>query len=302
MAGFLANLEKYTRFLAISVSVGGVEISIGNILITAALLCGLVLVILEAQRQKDSPNTYMCGFILALLGGAAGARAYYLFFTDGVDAFSGWQQFLDIREGGLSLLGGIIGAIILIWIFCWIFGTSFGRIADALTAGLLIALVVGDVCCIAKSESYFYEAVWCFLVLLYLLVRIRRRKYDGEIFVIGIAAYSACKIVLERLYGDGLFIPDTELPVSLIVAAGLFVLSLIIAVTRGTLAGRRKEVDKKRKEARYAERDNLQENETEPVNIEELNAEIEKEKEKESNVEISDENNSKEKASGEKTP
>lgn len=281
MAGFLANLEKYTKFLSLSVSVSGFRVSVGNLVIILAFLFGLVTVILEAKRQKDSPNIYVCGFILALLGGAAGARVYYLFFRDGqgLDAFAGWKQFVDIREGGLSVLGGVLGGIILVLILCWLLGTSFGRVADALTLGLLIALVVGDICCLAQGESYFYEAVWSLLVLLYLLVLIRRRKYDGEIFVKGLVAYSACKVVLEWFYGDGLLIPETELPVSLIVAAALLVLSLIVAVTRGVMAGRRKEVDKKRKEARYAERDNAQENmETEPVNIEELNAEIEKAK------------------------
>ena len=75
---------------------------------------------------------------------------------------------------------------------------------------------------------FFYESIWCLLLLLILLLYTWRKKFEGEIFLRYLAGYGLGKCVIEWLRTDKLYIPKTKIPVSLLVSATLFlILSLI---------------------------------------------------------------------------
>ena len=86
---------------------------------------------------------------------------------------------------------------------------------------------------------FFYESIWCLLLLLILLLYTWRKKFEGEIFLRYLAGYGLGKCVIEWLRTDKLYIPKTKIPVSLLVSAALFLICGIVATVRRILSKRR---------------------------------------------------------------
>ena len=98
---------------------------------------------------------------------------------------------------------------------------------------------------------FFYESIWCLLLLVFLLIYNRRKSFQGELFLRYLAGYGLGKAVIEWLRTDTLYIPNTKIPVSLIVSVALFLICEIVAAVRHRLARKRQILMKQQKEARY---------------------------------------------------
>lgn len=99
---------------------------------------------------------------------------------------------------------------------------------------------------------FFYESIWCLLLLLILLLYTWRKKFDGEIFLRYLAGYGLGKCVIEWLRTDKLYIPKTKIPVSLLVSVALFLICGIVATVRRILSKKREKVSRRRREERNA--------------------------------------------------
>jgi len=99
---------------------------------------------------------------------------------------------------------------------------------------------------------FFYESIWCLLLLLILLLYTWRKKFEGEIFLRYLAGYGLGKWVIEWLRTDKLYIPKTKIPVSLLVSAALFLICGIVATVRRILSKKREKVSRRRREERNA--------------------------------------------------
>ena len=99
---------------------------------------------------------------------------------------------------------------------------------------------------------FFYESIWCLLLLLILLLYTWRKKFEGEIFLRYLAGYGLGKCVIEWLRTDKLYIPKTKIPVSLLVSAALFLICGIVATVRRILSKKREKVSRRRREERNA--------------------------------------------------
>lgn len=137
------NLQIYFGYVGRSVSVLGFEITIYGLLIAAGMLLGLLFVLSQARRQNENQNLYLEMLIPALLGGIIGARALYVAFNWGLFSGLSAAEICDVRNGGMSLYGGILGGALCSALFCRIRKISFARMADTASMGLLIAQIIG---------------------------------------------------------------------------------------------------------------------------------------------------------------
>lgn len=93
---------------------------------------------------------------------------------------------------------------------------------------------------IQVHPTFLYESLWCLSVLVLLLLYRRRKKFDGEIFLLYLLGYGFGRFWIEGLRTDQLLLPGTELPVSRLLAGALVIVSLlIILVKRGMLRSQR---------------------------------------------------------------
>ena len=106
------------------------------------MLLGLIFVLRQAKAQNENQNLYLEMMIPAMLGGVIGARAF-MFCSTGIFQRTERRRICDIRNGGMSLYGGILGGALLAALYCRIRKVSFQRMADTASMGLLITQIIG---------------------------------------------------------------------------------------------------------------------------------------------------------------
>lgn len=121
---------------------GKFDIAFYGIIIGIGMLTALLVVERNAVRHNEDPSVFYDFFILAVIAGIIGARAYYVAFE--------WDYYKDdilkiinIRQGGLAIYGGIIGGVIAALVFCRMRNYPFLKLADGSVLGILTGQVIG---------------------------------------------------------------------------------------------------------------------------------------------------------------
>lgn len=78
---------------------------------------------------------------------------------------------------------------------------------------------------IQVHPTFFYESCWCLFLLLFLLWYGRKKRFDGEIFLLYLLGYGAGRVWIEGLRTDQLKWPGTDVAVSQVLAVILILLS-----------------------------------------------------------------------------
>jgi phosphatidylglycerol:prolipoprotein diacylglycerol transferase len=119
--------------------------------------------------------------------------------------------------------------------------------------------------------AFLYEILWCLILLFALLILRRKKRFSGEIFMRYLAGYGFVRFFIEWIRTDQLWIPQTTIPISMVLSAVLFVFcSISVSVSR-SMAKKRSEARKRRRqeieEQKAAEREQEDDG---PVDIEAL--------------------------------
>lgn len=85
--------------------------------------------------------------------------------------------------------------------------------------------IVKGVPYIQVHPTYLYESLWCLMVLVLLLLYRRHKRFEGEVFLLYVLGYGLGRIWIEGLRTDQLLIPNTEIPVSQVLAGGAIIVS-----------------------------------------------------------------------------
>src|SRR5579883_2424590 len=99
----------------------------------------------ELTRKKMDPNMGSTITLLALVGGLAGAKLFYLF--ENMDEFERGFFHAVFSPAGLTFYGGLIVAILLIVGYVKLKKVSFLRIADTVAPALILAYGIGRIGC-----------------------------------------------------------------------------------------------------------------------------------------------------------
>lgn len=228
---------------------------------------GVLLAVLYAMRRAkdfgltgdDILNMLLVGLPCAIVG----ARLYYVIFE--WDRFFGagipWYQFLNLREGGLAIYGGIIGASLALILYC---GLSKKRRAqmlpsfDIIGLGLLIGQAIGrwgnffnreahggvtnsflrmgiieNGQLIYVHPTFLYESLWNLIGLALIHFLSKKRKFDGQVFLYYIIWYGLGRAWIEGLRTDSLYwgpfrVSQVLAAVSCLLAVGVLLYVLLV--------------------------------------------------------------------------
>ncbi len=201
----------------------------------AIIACGFLLAVWYCfSRCREfgiSQDDLLDTILWAVPLGIVGARAYYVIFYGNYDSF--WDM-CKIWEGGLAIYGGVIAATITVFIVCRIKKISPFAMLDIAGFGLLIGQSVGrwgnftnreafgyetDVFCrmgltyadgrtIYVHPCFLYESLWnaVGLLLLHILSKKTRRRFDGQYFLCYLGWYGLGRVWIEGLRTDSLYI------------------------------------------------------------------------------------------------
>lgn len=183
------------------------------------------------------------------------ARLYYVIFNFSLYKNDPWE-ILKIWNGGLAIYGGIIGAVLAVVIYCKVKKIPAGAMLDVGGLGLMIGQAIGrwgnftnreaygsvtDIFCkmglttsqgtIYVHPTFLYESLWNFIGFIFLHFWSKKhRRYDGQVFTMYIAWYGLGRFFIEGLRTDSLYIPETSIRVSQLLAALTFILAVCLFV------------------------------------------------------------------------
>ena len=219
------------------------------------IACGFVLAVIYAMvRAKQfglNDDNILDMLFAAVPTAIICARLYYCIFY--------WELYADdpismlyIWEGGLAIYGGVIGAVAAVAVFCKVKKMPIGPMLDVGGLGLFIGQMVGRWGNFMNREAFgavtdsflkmgledaagqvtyyhptfLYESVWNLVGFIGLHFYSKRRKFDGEVFLLYVAWYGLGRAWIEGLRTDSLYLFGTGIRVSQLVAIVSFVAAL----------------------------------------------------------------------------
>ena len=223
---------------------------------------GFLLAVLYAmKRNKEfgySQDDLLDILMIAAPLGIIGARLYYCFFYDAEYYLSHPVEILYIWNGGLAIYGGIIcglGAATVVSLVKKIkplavldvasigfpigqaigrWGNFFNREAFGAPTTLpwRMSLYQGGVW-ITAHPCFLYESLWNLLGVLLLHLASKKRKFDGQIFLMYLAWYGLGRGLIEGLRTDSLYLPGTNLRISQALAFITFLVAVVLLIWLG---------------------------------------------------------------------
>ena len=236
------HLGIYLEHVGKNFTVFGISIAYYGVIIAVGMLAGILLATYEAKRTGQNPDDYfdlaIIAIICSVIGGVIAAIITAVVFAK-VKGLS-FPRLADTAGLGL-ILGQIIGR--------W--GNFFNREAfGGYTDGLLAMQLpvsavrdsdiskelaehiveIGGVSYIQVHPTFLYESLWNLVLLVILLLIRKRKKFEGEIFLLYLAGYGIGRAWIEGLRTDQLLIPGTSVAVSQVLAVVLAVVSVMMLI------------------------------------------------------------------------
>jgi len=208
----------------IAFEVFGISIGWYGIIISLGILLGVVIARYRAKRENLPEDTIIDLVLWAVPIAVVGTRVYYVAFN-----WSYYGQNLieifNIRQGGLAIHGGIIAGVLVGYFFSKIKNISFWKLADICAPSIILGQAIGRWGNFINQEAYgrptelpwaieingvnvhptfLYESLWNLLVFAFLLYFTKRKKFEGQIFLLYVAMYSFARFFIEALRVDSL--------------------------------------------------------------------------------------------------
>lgn len=248
-------------------SIFGIGIQWYGILITLGMILAMIFGFSQFKKYGINSDRAIDCVIGGIIGGIIGARAYYVIME--WDNYAGnLKEIINIRNGGLAIYGGVIGSILAGGIIAKIRKVKLLPLLDVAGMSFLIGQGIGRWGNFTNHEAFgsntesifgmtsgkiqerimymnnpsvspdlpvhpcfLYESVWCLtgFVLLYFLSK--KRKYDGQMFIMYIGWYGFGRFFIEGLRTDSLMLGN--LRVSQVLALICFITSVILLIVIG---------------------------------------------------------------------
>lgn len=210
----------------IAFSVFGVDVAWYGILISLGIISGIIVATYRAKKEGLYNDVIIDFALIAVPLAIIGARAYYVIFS--WDYYSkNPEQIINIRQGGLAIHGGIIAGALAAYLFCRYKNIKFWNFADIVAPGLILGQAIGRWGNFVNQEAhggptdlpwgimingekvhptFLYESLWNFGVFWFLMYYSKKKKYNGQIFILYLILYSIARFFIEGLRTDSLML------------------------------------------------------------------------------------------------
>jgi phosphatidylglycerol:prolipoprotein diacylglycerol transferase len=236
-------------------------------LVDVGLLGGAVVACLAAWRRGLNPTRVLDAALATALGGLIGARAVYVaahwayYETHVRRALRPW-------DGGLAWHGGLVGGLVTVVVYCAMRRTSLRQMLDVLTPGVAVLAACAWLGCLLNGCAYGIEtypgqgllwalslelpdlygiwaprvavqllgAGWSVVVLAAVILAGRRPRFEGLVFPMWLALYTAGSFGLGFLRADEMVLvadwrADQVTDLALVVIGAV---ALLVGLFRGT--------------------------------------------------------------------
>lgn len=137
------------------IEIFGFEIYWYAIIIVFGMVAAYFVISTLFKRRNMSSDLFLTYFVISLPIAIITTRLFYC-ITSGMP-FSQWFDFDSIRNGGLSIVGGIIGGAASVIVISIVKKVNFFRVGDCVVVGLLLAQAIGRWGNFVNQEVYGAE-------------------------------------------------------------------------------------------------------------------------------------------------
>ncbi len=127
------------------VNIFGFPIAWYGVLITAGVLIGVVMAHRLARARGLNTNLLSDMTLWAVLWGVVGARVFYVLTSPGEFRGASFLQIINIRQGGISIHGGVVFGLIVILYYQWRYKINFYRYVETMGFGLALGIIGGRI-------------------------------------------------------------------------------------------------------------------------------------------------------------
>ena len=255
---FRAEVTGMFGIQSTGLTLGGLSVRWYGLLIVAGMLLGILLASLRERRLGLPRETAVDLALWGIPAAIVGARLYYVIFS--------WESYADnpvsalyIWEGGLAIYGGLIGGLAAGLIYARVKRLNFLKLADLAAPSFALGQAVGRWGNFFNQEAYgipvaserlrffpvavrieadglwhyatfFYESLWCLVIVLTLLLLERRGrlKRPGDVFFGYVLMYGLERALVEGLRTDSLYLGPVRVSQALsLIAAGAALIALL---------------------------------------------------------------------------
>jgi len=238
----------------IAFSIFGLDVAWYGILISLGILSGIAVATYRAKKEGLYNDVIMDFALIAVPLAIVGARLYYVIFS--LEYYmKNPGQILNIREGGLAIHGGIIAGALACYLFCRYKKIKFWKFTDIVAPSLILGQAIGrwgnfvnqeahggptnlpwgiEVNGVRVHPTFLYESLWNFVVFGFLLYYSKKKKYNGQIFILYLILYSIARFFIESLRTDSLMFGPIR------VAQLISIVSIVVAILLGRILKKRR--------------------------------------------------------------
>ena len=149
------NLAALLAFEQPGITIFGMKIYAYALIIVSGMALAFAVISILFKRRNMSTDLFLTYFCICLPVAIITTRLFYC-ITDGLPV-KDWFSLRSIRQGGLSIIGGIIGGTASVAIVSWVKKVPFLRVGDCVVVGLLLAQSIGRWGNFANQEVYGAE-------------------------------------------------------------------------------------------------------------------------------------------------
>jgi phosphatidylglycerol:prolipoprotein diacylglycerol transferase len=134
------------------ITIFGFDIYAYAIIIVCGMIAAFFVISLLFRRRNMSADLFLTFFCICLPIAILTTRLFYCITSN--MPIEDWFSFESIRQGGLSIIGGIIGGAASVIGVCIVKKVNFFRAGDCIVVGLLLAQCIGRWGNFANQEVY----------------------------------------------------------------------------------------------------------------------------------------------------
>lgn len=233
-----------------AITLGNLEIKWYGLIIVCGMIAAVVYTYLQSHRHGLIFDDLLDIALSSIIPGVIGARLYYVFFDwlSHPEKYGTFYDVIAIWEGGLAIYGGLIFGVIGAIVALKIKKIRIPTMLDCAFPGILLAQSIGRWGNFINMEAYgaettwfirmrlssesnliatevhptfLYESLWNLVGFILLTILFKKRKFDGQIFLIAVSWYGLGRFFIEGLRQDSLYIGQFR--ISQVLAAVLFI-------------------------------------------------------------------------------
>lgn len=253
-------------FNKVAFSIGSIEVRWYGIIMVTGIILAFLYAYYRSKHEGISFDDLLDYALITVISGVVGARLYYVITSDQDYTFA---EVFQIWNGGIAIYGAIIGGAAALLGVSLYKKIKWQKAFDMVCPGVMIGQIVGRWGNFFNGEAYgeaptpdnflyfmrmelrhegwantyvcqptfLYESLWNLLGFIIINALYKKKKYDGQVFLMYITWYGFGRMLIEGLRTDSLMVGSFR--ISQVVAFLCFVVGTVLLVYLGIRASRK---------------------------------------------------------------